>query len=205
MRLARRATSTSSPTPPTQQKYRPVPVSCGAGDPPASGGATTPKSTWRTLPLPETNFRQAARASPTLRSCSARAKSLPLPCGTTSTGSCRLASCGKWRCTVPSPPRTRIASASPGFAGNSSCQRASEQRANGCKCLVEEPNPRMAATRISPPEINKLWPKGVGADLFGPASGSWSGQRVPGKSAAVGIWDVAWNCLIGAQVAGWRP
>ena len=93
--LARWATSPSRPTPATQQKYRGL---CGAGAPPAlSTAEMIPRSTARTLPMPPQNFRQAASESRTRRSPSARAKSFPLPAGTTNTGNPSRTNCPRCR------------------------------------------------------------------------------------------------------------
>ena len=75
-------------------------ILCGADDAPAPcrsviSGVIKPKSMVRTLPPPEENLRHAANESRTPRRFRARAKSFPLPQGTTRTGSRSLTNCAK--------------------------------------------------------------------------------------------------------------
>ena len=165
-RLARRAISASRPMPATQQKR----CSFGAGAspvqvPPASE-VIKPKSILRTLLPSEENLRQAAKESRTLRSFNARAKSFPLPEGTTKTGSCSFTNCGKWRCTVPSPPKMRIASVSLDSAGRPIIQCDSELAWNGRRFWGEHPGPKMAAARTSAGDYQNLTEKDTNQGIF---------------------------------------
>jgi len=157
-RLARREISASRPMPPTQQKRCP----CGAGASPAqflsASGVIKPKSMSQTLWPSEENLCHAANESRLLRSLSARAKSFPLPEGTTRTGNRSFANCGRWRCTVPSPPKITIASASLDSAGGPIIQCDSEFAWNGRRSLMEHPGPKMAAARTSAGDYQKPSP-----------------------------------------------
>jgi len=58
---------------------------------------------------------------------------------------------------VPSPPKMRMASASVDDAGRPTSHVVFDSRWNGVRSFSDDERPKMAAARISPTEINKLW------------------------------------------------
>src|SRR6266404_7213081 len=107
-----------------------------------------PRSTALAGNVPDSKPCQAPTESRTDLRFSARAKSFPLPIGTTSTGSCRRTSAGKWRWIVPSPPKMRTASASADDAGTPSIHSVEEPVLNGLRSFDEALRPKMTAARM---------------------------------------------------------